>query len=294
MDFSFIIPSYQQGRFLRDCLDSIAAQGLPPDSFEVWVMDGGSTDKTAQVASDHPLRPHFISEADGGQAHAVNKGIARASGRYIAWINSDDFYRPNVFPKILQYLYQNPDAAVVYGDGSIVDEAGRFLEPYPTEDWDYTRLAEKCFICQPSLVFRRDIIDEVGSLDEQLHLGLDLEFWMRCGHKHRFHRLGFTVACSRHYHGTKSDAYPLQMQVEALLSGHKHIGHWSRRRVWAIAEILLLRQHPQLKEKSTKSYLSFLRFWTGKSWRFARIVCRANLETYLRSLLRDQEFTKAN
>jgi len=146
-------------------------------------MDGGSTDKTAQVASDHLLRPHFISEADGGQAHAVNKGIARASGRYIAWINSDDFYRPNVFPKILQYLYQNPDAAVVYGDGSIVDEAGRFLEPYPTEDWDYTRLAEKCFICQPSLVFRRDILYVIGSLVELLrHVDRDAvapEVWCR-------------------------------------------------------------------------------------------------------------------
>lgn len=284
MDVSFIVPSYQQGRFIRQCLDSIRDQGLPAGSFEVLVIDGGSTDETAEVVRSHPLKPYFLSEPDRGQAHAVNKGIAKAQGEYLAWINSDDFYRPGVFPELLAIIRSDQDHKVFYGEGDIVDEQGGLLGAYPTEDWNPRRLMEKCFLCQPSVVFHREVVETVGPLDEDCHLVLDLEFWMRAGKRYAFRRLPCTIACSRHYEGTKSRQFPLRMQAEALLAGHQHFGAWSSRRMWSVAENRLLLRFPGLAcalKKDGAHYLKFAALWIMKTWLYLDMRVRPGLEQRL-------------
>lgn len=286
MLFSFIIPSFQQGEWIGQCLDSILSQNLPPEAFEVLVMDGGSTDQTASVVQQHPVGAHFFSEPDQGQADAVNKGLRRAKGHYIAWINSDDFYHPEAFAYLQEYFASHPDHRVVYGEGDIVDRAGQRIGAYPTEDWNRSRLADKCFLCQPSVIFHREVVATVGELNPELHLTLDLEFWMRVGAVYPFHRLPRTLACSRHYPGTKSQSNPLRMQIEAALIAHQNLGVWSNRRLWSIAENRLLLTQPTPRGvPQSGTPLKFSLFWLRKTALYLSLVLRPDRTGHLHQLL---------
>ena len=90
---SVIVPSYNQGRFVRQTLDSILEQGYP--NLELIVMDGGSDDETVDILEEYsPHLSHWVSEPDRGQSHAINKGLAVATGSLVGWLNSDDLYLP--------------------------------------------------------------------------------------------------------------------------------------------------------------------------------------------------------
>src|SRR5438552_4193486 len=88
---SVVVPSYNQGRFLRHCLDSIFSQGYP--NLEVVVMDGGSTDESVAILQE--MAPHLAywqSQPDGGQSAAINAGMRHCTGDLVTWLNSDDWY----------------------------------------------------------------------------------------------------------------------------------------------------------------------------------------------------------
>ena len=155
MKVSYIIPSYQQGAYLGQCLDSILQQGLERSDYEVLVYDGGSTDQTLELLRKHESQPVWISGQDGGQANAVNLGMREASGDVIAWINSDDYYLPNAMNLALNYFKRDSSLRILYGNAIRVNKDGRKLMDYPVEDWDYNRLLEKCFLRQPATVFKK-------------------------------------------------------------------------------------------------------------------------------------------
>jgi glycosyltransferase involved in cell wall biosynthesis len=224
---SFIVPSFQQGRFIGRCLDSIQAQGLPRDSFEVLVFDAGSTDETVEVLRDHPLGVEWVSEPDRGQAHAVNKGFARARGEVVAWLNSDDFYHEGALRRVLDYFGAHPDAEVVYGLADHVDESGRVVADYDVEPFDRERLAHFCFVCQPALFFRRRLVERVGYLDESMHIALDYDYWLRLSAVTDFHFIPAKLAVNRRYGSNKTVSQPLQNRQECLLISRRHRGGWS-------------------------------------------------------------------
>src|SRR5262245_52563381 len=87
-----VTPSFNQGRFIRETIESVLAQGYP--ALEYLVMDGGSTDDTVDVLKNYGDRLTWVSEPDGGQASAINKGWRRARGAILAYLNSDDTYLP--------------------------------------------------------------------------------------------------------------------------------------------------------------------------------------------------------
>jgi glycosyltransferase involved in cell wall biosynthesis len=226
---SFIIPSYKQGRFLKECLDGIVAQNLPVGSFETRVYDGGSTDETLAILRTHPLRPIWISEPDAGQAAALNRGFREATGDIIAWVNADDFHRPGALDAVIAAFAAPAAPAVVYGRADIVDESGQSLGPYPVEPWDYARLADRCFLCQPAVFFRRALFEQYGPLDERLHLALDYEYWLRLGQKIPFHFIDQVLAATRDHSATKSRTRRLTVQRESLVAVRRHTGRWSRK-----------------------------------------------------------------
>lgn len=271
-------------------MDSIYAQNLPQGSYEVWVIDGGSTDETVDILKNHPLRPNFLSEPDHGQAHAINKGISKSKGDFIAWINSDDYYHDGAFTVLRQYITGNPDARVIYGDGDKVGETGNYMEPYPTEDWRHRRLSDKCFLCQPSVIFHREVFNVVGPINESLQLVVDLEFWMRAGKHFTFHRLPLNIACLRHYPETKSQANQLRMQMEALLVGFRHYGLWSNRRLWSVAENLLLEDRPDIgvaMDPHRATALNVTLFWVMKTMRYLGLRVRPHLEKRLETKIQN-------
>lgn len=87
---SIITPSYNQGSFIKQTIDSVLNQNY--QNLEYWVIDGGSTDKTVKILKSYGRKIKWISEKDKGQTDAINKGLKKITGDIIAFINSDDYY----------------------------------------------------------------------------------------------------------------------------------------------------------------------------------------------------------
>lgn len=177
MKLSVITPSYNQGQFIGDTINSVLSQDIP--EIEYVVMDGGSTDNTVQVLKSFGSKVRWVSEKDDGQADAVNKGLNATSGEIIGWINSDDVYYPGTLNEVLNFFRLNPEVDVVYGRADHIDIAGLPFEEYPSEAWDFERLLRHCFICQPALFFRRRVVQQCGPLDQKLNYCMDYEYWIR-------------------------------------------------------------------------------------------------------------------
>ena len=168
MKFSIVTPSFNQGTFIERTLQSVADQ----TGFEIEhvVFDGGSTDRTVDILKARGNSISWTSEPDRGQADAVNKGIRATSGEIIGWLNSDDVYYPGAFAQVSAFFEAHADIDVVYGMADHIDRDGVAFEAYPTEPWDFFRLKDTCFICQPAVFFRRRIIEQHGLLDENAAL----------------------------------------------------------------------------------------------------------------------------
>jgi glycosyl transferase family 2 len=176
---SIVTPSLNQGRFVLDTIRSVLGQDYP--RIEYLVVDGGSTDGTLATLARHDGALRWISEPDGGQAAAVNKGLRMASGEILGWLNSDDVYEPGAVSAAVAYLREHPETALVYGDAILIDASGRELGPCThVEPPDVQRLIHAGdYIVQPAAFFRRAAFEAVGGLDESLHWALDYDLWLK-------------------------------------------------------------------------------------------------------------------
>ena len=277
MLITFIIPTFNQGRFIEDCLDSILDQGLLEGSYEVIVIDGGSTDGTLEIIEKHPVVSLWISEIDKGHYDGVNKGIDLSHGEWIAWVNSDDFYFPWALTKVLDFIIENSDADIVYCDADEVDEYGNKIGGYTVESWSYERLIDRCILCQPATIIRKRVFEMHGGLSAECQVAIDLEYWLRVGKKVNFVRFPIKLAASRLWAGTKSNNEQLAMQEDALYFGKLYGGRWSRRRIGALAEARLLKLFPNFfpDDKGFKRFL-FLGF-RSLFYIFLEAQCRLGL-----------------
>jgi glycosyltransferase involved in cell wall biosynthesis len=177
MKVSVVTPSYNQGQFIQRTLESVATQiGA---EIEHVVFDGGSTDDTVDVLRRFGRGVKWVSEKDKGQTDAVNKGIRATNGEIIGWLNSDDVYYPGAIAHVIAFFETHPDVDVVYGMADHINLSDYAFEAYPTEPWNFPRLMDTCFICQPATFFRRRVVDRHGLLNENLHFCMDYEYWLR-------------------------------------------------------------------------------------------------------------------
>jgi glycosyltransferase involved in cell wall biosynthesis len=175
---SIITPSFNQGKFLESTVRSVLAQDYP--NIEYILIDGGSTDNSLEILQKY--QDHFAyweSVPDQGQAHAINKGFQRATGEFIAWLNSDDLYMAGAISQAVKALQRNPDAGMVFGDGVVIDAENRLLDLHRYKD--YTAFDLLCFdvLLQPATFMRRSVLEKVGLLREDYHLIMDHELWIR-------------------------------------------------------------------------------------------------------------------
>jgi GT2 family glycosyltransferase len=179
MRFSIVTPSFNQGRFLSDCLQSVADQRSTDNQVEHIVVDACSTDETKNLLeSRHDVV--WTSEPDEGQTDAINKGFRKATGDWLMWLNADDYLLPDALEKVGHYALAHPTADVIYGDCLFVDEAGRTLREKREGDFDFNMLLfYGCYIPSTATFFRRDLIDRGLLLDPQFMNCMDTDYFLR-------------------------------------------------------------------------------------------------------------------
>jgi glycosyltransferase involved in cell wall biosynthesis len=184
---SIVTPSFNQRLFLEQTMRSVLGQ---QGSFDIqWiVVDGGSTDGTIDLLkSINDPRVQWTSEPDNGQADAVNRGLRRADGDLIGWINSDDLYVPDALAAVAS-AFEDRAVQWVVGrcenvgpEGQVIRSAiAQYKDHYLTR-YSYRKLLRENFICQPAVFWRREFGQKVDGLDESLHYTMDYDLWLRMG-----------------------------------------------------------------------------------------------------------------
>jgi glycosyltransferase involved in cell wall biosynthesis len=203
---SIVTPSYNQGEFIRQTIDSVLSQGYPRLDYQVW--DGGSTDGTLAILKSFGEGLRWHSEPDRGQAQAINKGWAKAEGEILAWLNSDDMLCPGALNQAGAYFNEHPEVDILYGECDCMDRNGTVLMRYPTEPFDFRKLVLNTinYIPQPATFIRKRVLDKIGRLDETLSYVMDFDYWLRAGIEHHFAVLPARLAKLRIHPNAKSSA----------------------------------------------------------------------------------------
>lgn len=186
MKISIIMPTLNQLRYIGAALESVLSQAGEFE-LEVLVVDGGSGDGTqAYLAKLDDPRVLWTSEPDRGQSDAINKGLARATGDIVAWLNSDDLYRPGALEAVAESFQMNPSVQWLTGRCAIIDGAGEEIRPWVTayknrglRTFSLRKLLRENMVSQPATFWRRSFGEQVGSLDESLHYTMDYDLWLR-------------------------------------------------------------------------------------------------------------------
>ncbi len=174
-----ITPSFNQGEFLERTILSVLNQNYP--NLEYIIIDGGSTDRSTEVIRKYEkYLAYWVSEKDKGQVHAINKGLARATGDWISFQNSDDVYFPGTFRKFAGSAARHPEAGILYGDLYLIDPEDEVTELLKTLPFNMvSQLAEGMQIHNQSLFFRRELVERYGDFDESYRFAFDYEFITR-------------------------------------------------------------------------------------------------------------------
>ncbi|MCA9582005.1 MAG: glycosyltransferase [Myxococcales bacterium] len=177
---SVITPSYNQARFVRLTLESVLGQDYPKEKVQYIVMDGASTDGSADIIREYAGDlAYFQSERDGGQSNAINMGFARADGDIVAWLNSDDVYLPGVFRSVARAL-EDPTVGATTGEAFHWDTERRGL--YRTANTRASRPMLKWYgnvVAQPTCFWRREVFRNEPPLNPNYHRILDYDLHLR-------------------------------------------------------------------------------------------------------------------
>lgn len=175
---TIITPSYNQAAFLEQTILSVLSQDYP--NLEYWIFDGGSTDGSVEIIQRYAGRlAGWVSEKDRGQADAINKGFARATGEIVGWLNSDDVYLPGAIRSAVQAMQACPDCGLVFSDAVSINGAGEPINVMAFGDWGLEDLMQFSIICQPAVFMRRAVLEQAGYLDLSYHYMLDHHLWLR-------------------------------------------------------------------------------------------------------------------
>jgi len=230
---SIITPSFNQGNYIEETIRSVLLQDYP--NLEYIIIDGGSIDNTLKIIKKYePWITYWESVPDQGQSHAINKGIQKATGDWIAWLNSDDIYLENALITIASTIAQSPKptswivGTTIFTDRNL-HETSQFrphLYTAPGRDVKYKQGGWIDFVCtkrsgialpQPSSFWRRDAVIQAGGIDQTFRYVMDHELYGRLAYQ------GFKpllikhpLACFRAHQEQKTFDFPIAFWKEEL------------------------------------------------------------------------------
>ena len=177
---SVVIPSYNQAAYLRIAIESVLNQSYV--NKELIIIDGGSTDGSIDIIKQYEDHiAYWVSEKDGGQSHAINKGVVQSSGDWINWINSDDALLPGALHAIAKAATKLKGYDIIVGRGVLGDEKGRIKEitiPVNPKVW----MPKFCCLgrtCQQSTFWTRRAYDVVGGVRNNIFFRMDTDLYER-------------------------------------------------------------------------------------------------------------------
>lgn len=212
---SIITPSYNQSLYLEQTMLSVLEQDYP--RVEYIVIDGASTDDSVDIIKKYAGRlAYWASEKDSGQANAINKGFAHATGDIFAWLNSDDYYLPGTVRAAVRILDENPHVVLVYGNVLAVDEHGQTFNVL-----NYKQLSLEDLLCfqiigQPAVFMRRAAFEQAGGVDPTLHFLLDHQLWIRIALQGLILHVSQTWAAARYHAQAKNRANAVEFGRDAF------------------------------------------------------------------------------
>ncbi len=212
---SIITPSYNQAAYLEQTMQSVLEQDHL--HIEYIVVDGASTDNSVDIIRKYESKlTYWVSEKDKGQADAINKGFARATGEVIAWLNSDDYYLAGAVSAAVKIFEEHPEVVLVYGNMLAVDEHGKTFNTL-----NYKQLTLEDLLCfqiigQPAVFMRRSALQNTGGLDPTFHFLLDHHLWIRLAQQGKILHVNQTWAAARYHAEAKNRAKAAEFGREAF------------------------------------------------------------------------------
>jgi glycosyltransferase involved in cell wall biosynthesis len=274
---SVVTPSYQQAAFLEQTMLSVLSQQV--DGLEYIVVDGGSTDGSVDIIRKHANRlAWWMSEPDKGQADAINKGLQRAQGEIVAWLNSDDCYLPGTLKKVLDFFDAHPEVGLVYGDVLAVDGENKPINLMAFSDWGLDGLMRFEIISQPGVFFRRRYLAETQLLDTRFHYTLDHHLWLRIAARAPIVYIPETLAMARYHAGAKNVAQAASFGADAF-----------RVLEWMQTEPLFKEKYQKNKKRIRSGAFRFNAYYMseGERWREAFVDYVRSFWLYPPNIKRD-------
>jgi glycosyltransferase involved in cell wall biosynthesis len=227
MKISIVVPTYNQGPFIFDCLKSIQNQTY--QDFEVIIQDNCSTDQTQALClrfREEDPRFQYYREKDLGQSHAINQGLLKSTGTFWTWLCSDDFFvSDSALEGLVKALMKSDDSVCgAFGLSRFVDSKGQYVRPAFTLRRDVVQDDFKlCFpFSQPASLLKTDCLRVVGGVDENLSLGMDLDLFIKLTANRKFKFVNHEVAANRIQSNSKSEKLSLETARTALKIVHSH------------------------------------------------------------------------
>lgn len=212
---SIITPSYNQAKYLEQTIQSVLRQDYP--RIEYIVMDGASSDGSVEIIKKYAGQlTYWESQQDMGQADAINKGFARATGDIVAWLNSDDYYLPGIISKAVQVFEENPDVVLIYGNMLAVDENGATFNTLTYRPLTFEDLLCFHIIGQPAVFMRRSALQKTKGLDPTFHFLLDHLLWIQIAKQGKILHVDQTWSAARYHAEAKNVAKAAEFGREAF------------------------------------------------------------------------------
>lgn len=207
---SIVIANYNYGRFLEDAIQSVVAQGMG-DWIELIICDGGSTDNSVEIIEKYSDQiAWWVSEKDGGQSAAFNKGFAHAKGRFLTWLNADDVLMPGTLKAFEKAVVTFPDCKWFVGGALWLDKQLRVLKCGCGRKFSVARAdMGNVHVWGPSSFFDRGLYEQAGGVDERFYYMMDIDLWNKFYHK-----------CHATYIPFVDYAWGLRLHEQAKMSAH--------------------------------------------------------------------------
>jgi len=197
---TIITPSYNQGKYIEETIQSVINQDYP--NLEYIIIDGGSTDESVDIIKKYEKHLHYwVSEPDNGQAHAINKGLKKAKGEVFNWLNSDDYLEPGSLLEIGKHFRDNPETHVLCGyTHCYFQDAGKTSHTY---QMGVRKTVAKTILNvemnQPGSYYRLSIVKDLGGVNESLRYVFDDELWFKYLCKYGLKKIAFVNQLIAHF-----------------------------------------------------------------------------------------------